>query len=108
MTAKITRIIVLLLIASTQFSTIFTAKEEPQPRKFNRPESHKRKKPHHGSKFHKSKKPCQKPPFQKPDNPLGPGVHTCESGHRNFGNGCPRQEKKCPQDPESPDYKYKK
>jgi len=103
MKTKMARVAITLLILSTQATTIFTAEKyttkdnrSPHATKF-----HKGKKSHHKSRSHKHK------PRQKPENPFGAGFHRCNSGHINFGIGCQAPKGTCPEDPKSPNYRYR-
>lgn len=97
MKTKMTQVTISLLILATQAITTFAAEETPSRKKHT---SHSKPKPHHKSKSHKHKK--------KPLNPIGPGFHYCNSGHVNAGMGCQQPKGTCPEDPKSPNYKYKK
>ncbi len=110
MRAKIFRIVLLLMIATQVVTTSTSEKKEPyQPKHPPRSRYNSR-----GS-GDKPKRRYPKPAnpsrperrHQKPENPLGAGMHYCLNSHFNMGMGCPDPET-CKENPESPNYRYRK
>jgi len=118
MKTRMTQITISLLILATQTFTTFSAEryEEKKDKSHNKSTLHQHKSKknlhHHKSKkkTHRGYKPKphkHKKPQQKPENPYGAGFHYCNSGHVNVGMGCQEAKGTCPEDPASPNYRYR-
>ena len=87
--------LVLLLMIATQVMSTFTAEDKSYGKRKNRKPSQHRSR-HQSRRRH-----------QKPENPLGPGAHYCENSHFDMGRGC-QNPKTCPENPKSPNYRYRR